>query len=96
MKCKYECPEVEIVETLNFSEIMRAEFECIEEKIRHGEGIMNKILAGLAIGLSSVMAVTHLRFGLSVNASLTGRTKISAFLPFSQFIVQGRSAYILL
>ena len=38
MKCKYECPEVEIVETLNFSEIMRAEFECIEEKIRHGEG----------------------------------------------------------
>lgn len=58
--------------------------------------IMNKILAGLAIGLSSVMAVTHLRFGLSVNASLTGRTKISAFLPFSQFIVQGRSAYILL
>lgn len=39
VKCKYECPEVEIVETLNFSEIMRAEFECIEEeKIRHGEG----------------------------------------------------------
>lgn len=58
--------------------------------------IMNKILARLAIGLSSVMAVTHLRFGLSVNASPTGRTKIPAFLPFSQFIAQGRSEYILL